>query len=174
MVGAFAHDVGVGVSSRAVERGTDINVGYRTAPITFLSAIGRPMVYGTYFWNDAHRTSYGAIGFQWRRDMLHGRLYGQVGIGAALHDQALTHEDPFAPGLSLEEMDERLYEERNFKALGTRWLFNPNLALGVRLSPRWALEAAWSHISNAGLGSENPGMDDIGGRVVYRFGPGRR
>lgn len=173
-VGAFAHDVGSFISSDAIERGNDINVGYRTAPFDALAPIGRPMAYITYFGNTARRTSYGAIGFQWRREFLNDRLYGYVGFGGALHDQPLEHPDPFAPGLTPAEMNERLYIWNNFKALGTRLVFNPNLGFGVRLSRRWALEAVWSHISNAGLGKSNPGMDDFGGRVVFRFGPMRR
>lgn len=173
-VGAFAHDVSSVISSHGVERGMDVNAGYRTAPLGFLSAIGRPMLYGTYFGNTDRRTSYGAIGFQWRRYMLSDRLYGLIGIGGALHDQPVMHADPFAPGLTPAEMNERLYLRRDFKPLGSRFLFNPNLAMGFRLSSRWAIEAAWSHISNAGLGCQNPGMDDFGGRVVYRFGPERR
>jgi lipid A 3-O-deacylase len=173
-VGAFAHDVGTFISSRAMERGNDINVGYRTAPFNALAPIGRPMAYITYFGNTARRTSYGAIGFEWRRYFWHDRLYGQVGFGGALHDQPLEHPDPFVPGLTPAEVQERLYIWRNFKALGTRLLFNPNLGFGVRLSKRWALEGVWSHVSNAGLGGSNPGMDDFGGRVVFRFGPNSR
>jgi hypothetical protein len=172
--GGYAHDVSTFISSHGIERGEDIEVGYRTAPFDALAGIGRPMVYGAFFANTARRTSYGSVGFLWRANWLHDRIYGQVGIGAAVHDQATEHNDPFAPGLTPAEMHERLYVEQNFKALGARVLFNPSLSFGVRLSRRWALEGVWSHISNAGLGWTNPGMDDFGGRLVYRFGPLRR
>jgi hypothetical protein len=174
LVGGFAHDVDLGVSSHGVEGGAQVEVGYRTAPFDALRAIGRPMAYGSYFGNTAGRTSYGAIGFQWRRSFLNDRLYGQIGLGGAYHDQDVEHQNPYAPGLSPAEQARRLYISENFKALGTRFLFNPNLALGVRISQRWAVEAVWSHISNAGTGRINPGMDDVGGRIVFRFGPMRR
>jgi lipid A 3-O-deacylase len=119
-VGAFAHDVSAGISSHGVERGMDVNAGYRTALLGLLSAIDRPMLYGTYFGNTARRTSYGAIGFQWRRYMLGDRFYGQIGVGGALHDQPAAHPDPFGPGLTPAEMNERLHLQRNFKPLGSR------------------------------------------------------
>lgn len=173
-VGGYAHDVSSFISSHGIERGEDIEVGYRTAPFDGMAGIGRPMVYGTFFANTARRTNYGSVGFLWRANWLHDRLYGQVGLGAALHDQATEHQDPFAPGLTPAQMNERFYQEQNFKALGARVLFNPSLALGVRLSRRWALEGVWSHISNAGLGKTNPGMDNFGGRLVFKFGPSTR
>jgi hypothetical protein len=173
-VGGYAHDVSSFISSQGIERGEDIEVGYRSAPLDALAGIGRPMVYGSFFANNARRTSYGSVGFLWRAEWLHERLYGQVGLGAALHDQATEHQDPFAPGLTPAQVNERLYVEQNFKALGARVLFNPSLSFGVRLSRRWALEGVWTHISNAGLGKTNPGMDDFGGRLVFRFGPLRR
>ena len=64
-----------------------------------------------------------------------------------------------------------MHLEENFTPLGQRVLFNPNAALGVRLTDRWAIEAAWTHISNGGLAHPNPGMDDFGARVVFHFGP---
>jgi len=173
-VGALAHDVGVGISSHAVERGPDIDVGFNSSPVNLFSAIGRPMVYFEYVPNTQGRTSFGAIGFTWRRDLIPGRLYGQIGIGGALHDQATMHQDPDEPGISTAEMEHRLFVEENFKPMGSRFLFHPSLALGVRVTSHWAVEGVWNHFSNAGLGRTNPGMDDFGGRLVFRFGPGRR
>jgi hypothetical protein len=83
-------------------------------------------------------------------------------------------QDPDEPGISSEEMQHRIFDMENFKAMGSRFLFHPSLALGVRLSPRWAVEGVWNHFSNAGLGAANPGMDDFGGRLVFQFGPRTR
>jgi hypothetical protein len=173
-VGALAHDVDAGISSHTRERGPDIDVGYNSAPLTGLRAIGRPMVYFEWQPNTQGRTSFGAIGFTWRRDLIPGRLYGQIGIGGALHDGVVTNQDPDQSGISTAEREHRLFVEENFKAMGSRFLFHPALALGGRISSRWAVEAVWNHFSNAGLGRTNPGMDDFGGRLVFRFGPGRR
>lgn len=172
-VGAYAHDVSAGISSRGIESGQDIEGGYNTAPITFLSAIGRPMLYFEYLGNDADRTSFGAIGFFWRRAII-GRLYGEIGIGGALHDGVVTYQNPDEPGISTAEMEHRLYIEDTYKDMGSRFLFHPSLALGVHLSSRVAVEGVWNYFSNAGLGRENPGMDDFGGRLVVQFGPRSR
>jgi lipid A 3-O-deacylase len=172
-LGAFAHDVDAGISSHTRETGPDIDVGYNSGPITGLRAIGRPMVYFEYLPNTQGRTSFGAIGFTWRRNLI-GRIYGQIGLGGALHDGVVTYQDPNAPGISTAEMEHRLFVEDHFKAMGSRFLFHPALALGGRLSSRWAVEAVWNHFSNAGLGRNNPGMDDFGGRLVFRFGPRTR
>jgi hypothetical protein len=175
VLGAYAHDVTSVISERGIERGQDIEVAYRTAPVEALKAIGRPMLYAEYVGNDARRTSYGGVGFAWRMNWLHDRLYGQLGFGAVIHDGVDKYQNPDAPGLTAAQMDERLYIERNYKQLGSRFLFHPSAALGLRLSSRWSAEAVWNHVSNAGiLAHINPGMDDFGGRLVFRFGPGRR
>ncbi len=169
--GGFAHDVTLGVSENGREAGQDIDVGYRTAPVEALRAIGRPMVYADYEGNDARRTSFGGVGLLWRQDWLHDRLYGQVGLGLVAHDQADHYPDPSAPGLSPAEIARREAIPDSYKALGSRVLFQPSLSLGWRLTSRLAVEAAWVHISNAHiLGDPNPGLDDIGARVVWRFG----
>lgn len=50
-------------------------------------------------------------------------------------------------------------------------LFNPNAAVGVRLTPKWAVELAWEHYSHRQLFSAtNPGIDNLGIRLVHRFG----
>lgn len=172
-LGAAAHDVGSFISSHPVEPGPDVDLGYNSAPLSGLSAIGRPMITFEYLPNTQGRTSFGAIGFTWRRNLI-GGLYGQIGFAGALHDQATMHQDPFEPGISTAEMQHRLFVDENFKAMGSRFLFHPSLALGWRFSDRWALEGVWNHFSNAGLGKVNPGMDDFGGRLVFRFGPRSR
>jgi hypothetical protein len=173
-LGAYAHDVDTFISSHAREAGADIEVAYRTSPIEGLRAIGRPMIVLELFGNTAGRTSFGSLSFTWRRYWLHERLYGQIGFGMAIHDHFDEIPDPYAPGLPPAEAQHRLAIAQNFKALGTRVLFDDQLALGWRLTPRFAIEASWVHISNAGLGHSNPGLDDFGGRLVWRFGPRRR
>jgi hypothetical protein len=174
VLGAYAHDVDTFISSKSRETGADIEVAYRTAPFDELRAIGRPMVALEVFGNTAGRTSFGSLAFTWRRYWLHERLYGQIGFGVAVHDKYDQIADPYAPGLTPEEAQRRLAVYENFKALGTRFLFDDQLALGWRLTKNFAVEASWVHISNGGLGSPNPGLDDFGGRLVWRFGPRRR
>jgi hypothetical protein len=50
-------------------------------------------------------------------------------------------------------------------------LFQPEVALGWRVTERVAVEASWLHISHGQLfGRQNPGLSDIGIRLVYGFG----
>ena len=53
------------------------------------------------------------------------------------------------------------------RGLGSRVLFEPELALGWRASERLAVEARWMHISHAQLfdGKQNPGFDMMGLRL---------
>ena len=53
--------------------------------------------------------------------------------------------------------------------LGSRVLFEPEIALGVDLSPRWSVEASWVHISNARIfnSKQNPGIDTMGVRLNF-------
>jgi lipid A 3-O-deacylase len=47
-------------------------------------------------------------------------------------------------------------------------LFEPEIALGAKLSDRTAFEVSWVHVSNATLLSgQNPGLDFIGARLVF-------
>ena len=54
--------------------------------------------------------------------------------------------------------------------LGSRLLFEPEIALDAQLSRRLAAELSWVHVSHAQLfGGQNPGMDFIGAQVVVTF-----
>jgi hypothetical protein len=54
--------------------------------------------------------------------------------------------------------------------LGSRVLFEPELAVGLRLNPQLAAELSWVHVSHAQLfGGQNPGMDFLGARVVLKL-----
>ncbi|WP_274603720.1 acyloxyacyl hydrolase [Polymorphobacter multimanifer] len=56
-------------------------------------------------------------------------------------------------------------------SFGSRVLFNPNMSLGLRLSERVAVEAAFEHFSHASLfSSQNPGINNLGVRFVVALG----
>jgi lipid A 3-O-deacylase len=151
------------------ERGTvDVQLMWRSRP---LGVALKPRLTAKLMVNTGGRTSFAAVGAEWRQHVLGGRLYGQIGMGLAVHDGRLTEVDPFAPGLTSAERD-RLYDiYANRTAFGSAVLFNPNLSVGVRLSPRVALEAVWEHYSHARLFSrQNPGIDMLGGRLVLGLG----
>lgn len=78
------------------------------------------------------------------------------GIGLAIHDAPSLRVNP-QTGLRTD--------------LGSRVLFEPEIAVGTRLSDRVSIEASWVHISNARLfdREQNPGIDAIGVRVNWRM-----
>lgn len=151
------------------ERGTaDIQLVYRSAPLT--KAL-EPRLTARLQVNTGGRTSFAAVGAEWRQHVLNDRIYGQIGIGLALHDGHRFTPDPFVAGLSAAEAARRFDLYINRTAFGSRVLFNPNLSVGVRVNDRWAVEAAFEHFSHAQLFSkQNPGINSVGVRLVRTLG----
>jgi hypothetical protein len=146
-------DANIGIALCCFEHGTDVQAGVRTAP--FASLLGgelRGQAFGSL--NTVGGIDYAAAGLVLRWPL--GRtLYLQPGLGAAIHD---------GPGQKHQATPDRLY-------LGSRVLFEPELMLGLHVSPSLALEAGVVHLSHAQLaGHQNPGLDDVVVRVSYRFG----
>ncbi|WP_076072034.1 acyloxyacyl hydrolase [Sphingomonas montana] len=151
------------------EKGTvDIQLAYRSAPLRWAL---KPRLTAKGQINTAGRTSFASVGAEWRQHVLHGRVYGQVGIGLTIHDGYRFTPDPFVPGLDLGEARRRYGIYRDHTSWGSRVLFNPNASLGVRLNARWAAELAWEHFSHRQMFSkQNPGIDHLGLRLVRRLG----
>lgn len=140
--GLYVHDVDTPLSIAGIEKGMDVQIGWRG------SRIGRtplqPYVFGAL--NTSGKTSYAAAGISARfgRD-----LYVRPGLGIALHTG---------------ETDD--FEREGRVALGSRVLFEPELAIGVQASDRLSIEGSWVHISHGQLfGRQNPGMDNFGVRL---------
>lgn len=151
------------------EDGTvDVQLVYRTAP---LRALLKPRLTAKLQINTAGRTNFASLGAEWRHHVLRGRVYGQAGIGVTIQDGYTVTPDPFAPGLSQVEALRRYAIYRTRTGFGSRVLFNPNAAIGVRLNPRWAVEATWEHFSHRRIFSDrNPGIDSVGIRLVRTLG----
>lgn len=148
-LGASAHAVDMPTSLRTDEDGADIQGGYRTKPIEGLSAIGSPSAYIHAQVSLDGDTSVAAAGLSWK---IGKTLYLRPGIGLAVHDDKI--KDYASDGRRID--------------LGSRILFEPEVAVGYAVSENIALEASWVHISHATLFSgQNPGMDFIGGRLVF-------
>ena len=151
--GVYAHDADLGISICCYERGADLQLGARTGPLSGLRRWGDFRLYGFVSGNTDGGTAFAAAGLAWRLH-LGDRFYVQPGLGGAVHSGGTAKHE--VPG-KLE--------------LGSRLLFEPELAAGVKLSDRWAAEASYIHFSHAQLGGrQNPGLDDLGVRLVYRFG----
>ena len=128
-----------------------MQAGVRGGPISGLKAIGAPSPYAFASVSTEGATNFAAVGLSWK---IGGRVFLRPGIGLAVHDRSshVVHGDLRAD-------------------FGSRILFEPELGLGFRIDERWSAEASWVHMSHGGLfnSRQNPGMDNIGMRLSYRF-----
>lgn len=174
--GLFLHDVttvgrtlGLGAAGR--ESGTyDLHLGYRSARLDGLTWLGRPegQVYVSI--NSDGLSNFASAGFGWPI-ALGERAYFRPGFGLAYTDGAAGLPPANAPGLTPQERERRtkLYFSRI--DFGSKVLFSPELALGVKLNDRWAAEFSYTHLSNGQIfhRGKNQGLDDAGVRLVYSF-----
>ncbi len=148
--GIFAHDVKTGITRSGFEDGVDFQLGWRGDRIQALRAVGAPRPHAFVSVNSAGDTHYAAAGISWK---IGGRVYVRPAVGLAVH----TGPGRVVPG------DERI-------DFGSRILFEPELGVGVELNETVSMEATIVHLSHAQLLSgQNPGIDNIGLRLNYRF-----
>ena len=147
--GLLAHDVDSPLTRGGFEEGADFQLGWRGERIRALRAIGSPSPYALVSVATGGETYFAAAGVTWR---IGGRVYLRPGIGIAVHSRG----DGAVGGIRTD--------------LGSRILFEPELGVGVLVSDRLSIEAAWVHLSHAQLfGRQNPGMDSVGIRISYRL-----
>jgi lipid A 3-O-deacylase len=145
--GAYLHDVQPPFTHDINEDGHDFQIGYRGDRIAGLGPIGGPAPYIFGSINDHGDTSLVAAGLGWR---IGGPVYVRPGIGIAIHD---------GPGRRVDQRGRRT-------DLGSRVLFEPELAIGTQLVPGIDAELSWVHVSHATLfGRQNPGLDMLGIRL---------
>lgn len=99
--------------------------------------------------NTDSNTSYGYAGVSWLFPV-YGPFFVEASFGGMVHDGKLGNTDP------------------NQEPLGTRALFHESASLGVDYD-RFRFMITVEHSSNAGLGSWNHGLTNVGGRVGYKF-----
>lgn len=148
-VGFYAHDVDTPLNLRGFGDGVDLQLGWRGGRMRSLRAIGSPSPYAFVAVNSGGDAHYAAAGISWK---IGNRVYVRPGIGLAVHT---------APSFDGPEPE---------RSLGSRILFQPEVAVGVQVSDRVSIEASLVHLSHATLlGDHNPGMDNVGLRLNYRF-----
>jgi hypothetical protein len=148
-VGVYAHDVDTPLNLRGFSEGADFQLGWRGGRIRALDAIGGPQPYAFVAVNTGGDLHYAAAGISWK---IGRRVYVRPGIGLAVHT---------APSFDGPNPD---------RSLGSRILFEPEVAVGVQASDRISIEASLVHMSHATLlDGHNPGIDNIGIRLNYRF-----
>ena len=148
--GLHVHDVKTGITATGFEEGVDFQLGFRGDPIRALSVIGAPSPYVFASVAGDEGADFLAAGISWK---IGGQVYVRPGVGVAIHDGP-SRLDPGEQRIDF----------------GSRLLFEPEIALGVQASERISVEASWVHLSHGTLfGGNNPGMDNIGVRLNYRF-----
>lgn len=146
--GLYVHDIDSPLTKSGVENGVDLQLGWRSDPVTSLKI--QPHAFVSL--NSSGNTHYAAVGISRK---FGDRIYVRPGLGIAVHTGSATkhqingnHEIEF----------------------GSRFLFEPELAVGVKLNERMSIEASWVHLSHAQLfAKQNPGIDNVGVRLNYRF-----
>lgn len=151
-VGMASQEIATPVAMDTGAEGADFQLGYRGDKIEGLSFIGKPSPYLLASINSAGSTSFAAAGFSWK---IGDKVYVRPGIGLAIHDGPSLE---FAPDGSQTQ-------------LGSRVLFAPEIAVGLKLSKHIDLEASWVHLSHGQIFSsvQNPGIDSIGMRLVVKL-----
>lgn len=144
-VGLYDHDVTI--AQTAFEGGQDVKAGWIGDPIAGLGAIGSPSPHVLVSRSLNGETDYVAAGVNWTFGKT---IYARPGIGIAVHN------GPSRAFRNGERVD-----------LGSRVVFEPELALGWKIGDGIALEASWIHLSHATLFSkQNRGMDSMGLRLL--------
>lgn len=165
-LGAAAHDL-----TEPTEGGEQIVVEAVFASPEFFPGWlldARPYAYGSF--NTQGYTNLGAAGLAWSRDLApRFRLEGSFGI--AYHD-GVKDLPPATP----ENEADRIRLSQTRALLGSNFLFRTQLAVDYRVSPRLYAGVFYEHFSHGQiLGSgRNQGLDELGGRLVYRFGEAAR
>lgn len=152
-IGAYAHAVDTPFTFETGEGGVDGVIGYRFDRIGALDFVGKPAPYVLGSVNSDGGTNFAAVGLSWKIGK--GPVYVRPAVGIAIHDGP---EVKIAP-------DGRHLE------LGSRVLFEPEIAIGTRIDERFSIEASWMHVSHARLfnSGQNPGIDMMGVRLNYRL-----
>jgi len=151
--GVLVHDVHLPFDLSGQEHGPELELGWRSGRMGGLGLIGGPSFYVRGALAASGGTDFVSAGLSWR--VGHGRFYLQPALGLAVQTGKMPVFD--AGGTRTD--------------LGSRLVFEPELAVGYRIAPRLSIEAALVHRSHAGLfnSQQNPGMDSVGLRVNFRL-----
>lgn len=136
------------------EDGAAINAEavFKSPRILSVLAAPRPVV-GATFATDGDATNQIYAGLEWRAEA--ARWFVAGGVGGVVHDGETDRFDPI----------EDAARANSTVFYGCRVLFRLAGDVGYRVTDRLSASFHWNHISNAGICSENEGMDQIGLRL---------
>jgi lipid A 3-O-deacylase len=146
--GLYVHDVDTVLTIAGVEKGADLQIGWRG------ERIGKTPLqpYAFVAVNTAGDTNYGAIGLSAK---FGDKIFIRPGLGLAVHTGSARKFE--------NDSNDRL-------EFGSRVLFEPELGIGARINDRVTIEASWVHMSHATLFSgQNPGIDNFGARLSFKL-----
>jgi len=149
--GMLAHDVHLPIDKGGFEDGVELELGWRGERIRALRFIGSPSPYVLASVVPSGGTHFAAAGLSWR--IGRGPVFLRPGAGLAIHSGPMPVYA--ANGRRLD--------------LGSRITFEPELAIGYRISRRAAIEGVLVHLSHAQFFNprQNPGMDSVGLRFTW-------
>ena len=150
--GVYDHATDTPFTLDTHEGGVDVQLGYRLDPVLPIAGV-EPYVFGSIN-SDEGGTDFIGVGVSRKFGL--GPLYVRPGVGLVVHNAPSSRAN-LSTGLRTD--------------LGSRILFEPEIALGVAIAPRVSVEASWVHISNARLfdSQQNPGIDMIGVRANLKL-----
>lgn len=149
--GAYVHAVDTPFTLPTGEGGGDLELGYRFGKQQVLAPIGKPSPYLIASLNTRGDTSFAGGGLSWKLGK--GPVYVRPAVGLIVQDGPRRRLGPHGQRTDL----------------GSRVLFEPEIALGTKLSDKLSIEASWVHVSHARLfnSRQNPGIDMIGVRLAF-------
>jgi lipid A 3-O-deacylase len=153
--GVLAHDIGVFGSH--IEGGADVVGEVLFTSPAFFSLIGAPRPTLGASVNTEGKTDYAYLDLTWTATVWHTNpgtaegIYVGGFLGGAVHDGRLRERDD------------------HDKDLGTRALYHLGVEAGYQITPVYSIEAYFSHLSNADASSRNPGLNNLGLRVGFKF-----
>ena len=146
--GLYVHDVDSPLTLSGVEKGVDVQLGYRFGRIGGTPI--QPYLFAAA--NTAGETHYAVAGVSAKFGK---RLYARPGIGVAVHSGDAGEFE--VPGDDDVEF-------------GTRVLFAPEIGVGYQVDDRLSVEASLVHLSHGQLfGGQNPGIDNVGVRLNWKL-----
>lgn len=146
--GVYVHDVDSPLTKSGVEKGADIQLGYRWDRIGKTPL--QPYLFGAV--NTSGETHYAVAGLSAKFGK---RFYVRPGLGIAIHSgDNQDFEDPSDDDVEF----------------GTSVLFAPEVGIGFAINERASVEASLVHLSHAQLfGGQNPGIDNVGIRFNWKL-----
>jgi len=147
--GVLAHDVPIGIATENIESGVDLNAEILFARWSPKSWNFRPHL-GVQV-NTGDDTSQIYAGFTTTHYFPDTRVWGAFSGGGTLHNGETS----------------RFGKDR--KAFGSQVLFRLALEVGVDIGNHASVSLYYDHESNAFLADENPGIDNVGVRLGWKF-----